>query len=106
VQYRNDVIRKVFITVLFDVDASHLMLRPEKFNVETIDPSGITQCCHCCFFSLDLLFFSVLSGVLGFSLKICFFLLWSNFRNVCWITVFSIEEYNSFTGVICRVNRQ
>jgi len=30
------------------------------------------QCCHCCFFSLDLCY-SVLSGIVGFLLKICFF---------------------------------
>ena len=44
VQYRNHVIKKVFITVLclFDVDAWHLMLKPEKLDVETIEPSGIT----------------------------------------------------------------
>jgi len=27
----------------FDVDDRHLMLKPEKFDVETIDPSGITD---------------------------------------------------------------
>jgi len=25
----------------------------------------------------------------------------SNFRNVCRITVFSIQEYSNFTGIIC-----
>jgi len=45
---------------------------------------------------------SVLSGILGFLLKICFFLLGSNFRNMCFITVFSIQEYSSFTGIMCK----
>jgi len=52
------------------------------------------------FFSLDL-GFSVLSGVLGFLLKTGAFRLWSNFRNVCRITVFSIQEYSNFIGIIC-----
>ena len=40
VQKRNHVIKKVFITVLclFDVDAWHLMFKPEKFDVEMIEP--------------------------------------------------------------------
>ena len=35
---------QVLITVLclFDVDAQHLMLKPENFDVETIEPNGIT----------------------------------------------------------------
>jgi len=28
--------------VSFDADAWHLMLKPEQFDVETIEPSGIT----------------------------------------------------------------
>jgi len=51
-------------------------------------------------FSLDLKFYCFI-GVLGFLLKICFFSLWSNFIDVCCITVSSIQEYSSFTGVIC-----
>jgi len=50
--------------------------------------------------------FSVSSKVLGFLLKICFFLLRSNFRNVCCITVFSIQEYSNFTCVMWRVSSQ
>jgi len=44
VQYRNHIRKQVFMTVfrLFDVDASHLMLKLEKIDVETIEPSGIT----------------------------------------------------------------
>jgi len=34
------------------------------------------------------------------------FSLWSIFRNECCITVFSIQEYSSFTGVMCRVSSQ
>jgi len=38
------VIKQVLITVLclFDVDAWHLMLKPEKCDVEMIEPSNIT----------------------------------------------------------------
>jgi len=41
----NHVIKQVLITVLcpFDVDAWYLMLKPEKFDVETIEPSCITE---------------------------------------------------------------
>ena len=48
VQYRNHSRKQALITVLclFDVDAWHLMLNPEKFDVETLDPSGITECCN------------------------------------------------------------
>jgi len=43
-QYRNYVTKQVLMTVLyrFDVDAWHLMLKPENFDVEMIKPSGIT----------------------------------------------------------------
>jgi len=59
------------------------------------------QCCHCCFFSLDLGFFCFLwdSGV--FIENLFFFLFWSNFRNV-----FSIQEYSRFTCVTCGVSSQ
>jgi len=55
-------------------------------------------------FSQDLGFscFIWVSGV--FIENLVFPLLWSNFRNVSCITVFSIHEYNSFTGVMCRVS--
>jgi len=56
-----------------------------------------------CLLVLPLLFFFARSGVflfyLGFLWKMCFFLLWLNFRNICCITVFSIQEYNSLTGI-------
>jgi len=41
-------------------------------------------------------------------LKIWVVLFWSNFRNACWITVFSIQEDSSFTAVMtmCRVSSQ
>ena len=56
-------------------------------------------------FSQDLGFscFIWVSGV--FIENLVFLLLWSNFRNVSCITVFSIHEYNTFTGVMCRVSR-
>ena len=61
---------------------------------------------------LPLLFFFTRSGVFLFYLwfwvfyrKSEFFLLWSNFRNVCCITVFSIQGYSSFTCVMGRVSR-
>ena len=50
------------------------------------------QCCHCCFFSLDLVFFCCIWGSNVF-IENLFFLLWSSFRNVCCVTVFSIREY-------------
>jgi len=53
---------------------------------------------RCCFF-LTRPELAVLAGVVGFLFKICFFWLWSNFRNVCCITVFSIQEYSSSTCV-------
>jgi len=41
---RNHVIMQVLIIVLchFDVDSWHLMLKPEKIDVEMIEPSDIT----------------------------------------------------------------
>jgi len=45
-------------------------------------------------------------GFWGFYWKSGFFSLWSNFRNACYITVFSIHEYSSFTGAMCRVSSQ
>ena len=35
-----------------------------------------------------------------------FFSLWSNFRNICCITVFSIHEHSSFKSVMRRVSSQ
>jgi len=49
-------------------------------------------------FSLDPGFFCF---IWGFYWKSGFFWLRSNFIDVCCITVFSIQEYSSFTGVIC-----
>ena len=46
--------------------------------------------------------FPVSSGV--FMENLGFVRLWSNFINVCCITVFSIHEYSSFIGVMCRVS--
>jgi len=57
------------------------------------------------FFSLDLEFFCFIWGS-GVFIENLFFLLWSNFRNVCCITVFSIQEYSSFTGAIIIVQSQ
>ena len=51
-------------------------------------------------------FFLFSLGLWVFSWKSVFFLLWSNFRNVCCITVFSFQEYSSFTCVVCRVSSQ
>ena len=44
VQYRKYIINEILITVLclLDVDAWHLVWKPKKFEVETIEPSGIT----------------------------------------------------------------
>ena len=57
------------------------------------------------FFSLDQGFFCFiwLSGVFYWK---CVFLLWSNYWSACCITAFSIQEYSSFTGVMCRVSIQ
>jgi len=55
------------------------------------------QCCPMLVFLHWIWGFSVISGVL---IENLFFLLWSNFINECRITVFSIQEYSSFTGVI------
>jgi len=57
------------------------------------------QCCPCCFFPLDLGFFCFIWGSVFFIENLSFFWLWSNFRNVCCITVFSFQEYSNFTGV-------
>ena len=55
-------------------------------------------------FSLDLGFscFIWCSGVFIENLGIVS--LWSNFTNVCCITVFSNQDYSSFIGVMCRVS--
>ena len=45
-------------------------------------------------------------GFLSFSWKSGVFWLWSNFKNVCCFTVFSIQEYSSFTCIMCRVSSQ
>jgi len=42
----------------------------------------------------------------GFCTRSGVFWLWSNFRNVCCITEFSIQEYSSFPGVMYRVSSQ
>jgi len=56
------------------------------------------------YFSLDLGFSSFIwvSGV--FIENLGFVWLWSNFRNVSCITVFSIQDYSRFIGVMCRVS--
>jgi len=54
------------------------------------------------FFPLDLGFFCFIWDS-GFFIENLFFLLGSNFRNVCCITVFSIQKYSSFTGEMGRV---
>jgi len=58
------------------------------------------QCCHCQFLYHWIWGFSVLSGVLGFFIEnLGFFDSGQIFVNVCRNTVFSIQEYSSFTGV-------
>ena len=42
--------------------------------------------------------FFCLIWVSGVFIENLFFLLWSNFRNVFCINVFSVEEYSGFTG--------
>jgi len=51
-------------------------------------------------------FFSFIWGSGAIIENLVFFWLWSNFRNICCITVFSIPEYSSFTGAMCWVNSQ
>jgi len=92
-----------------DFDAWSLLLLAAAVRSFAHMPLGISdrntttmQCCHCKFFSLDLGFFCFIwsSGFCGFYWKSGFFWLWSNFKNVCCITVFSIQECSSFTGAI------
>ena len=54
-------------------------------------------------FSLDL-GFSCLTGVLGFLLKIWGLFDSGQILEICCITVFSVQEYSSFIGVMCRVS--
>ena len=58
------------------------------------------------FFSLGLGFFYFIWGSGVFIEYLGFFKLWSNFWNICWFTVFSIQEYNNFIGILCRVSSQ
>ena len=55
----------------------------------------VFQCCHCCFFFTRSGVFLFFLGFWGFSWKSGFFWLWSNFRNICCITVFSIRFKNT-----------
>jgi len=56
------------------------------------------QCCHCCFFSLDLGFLFYL----GFLLKICFFYSGQILELYVVLLCFPFKKYSSFTGVMCR----
>ena len=55
-------------------------------------------------FSQDLGFSCFIWGSAVFIENLGFVRLWSNFRNVCCITAFSIQGYSSFKGVMCRVS--
>jgi len=55
-------------------------------------------------FSLDLWFSCFIWGSGDFIENLGFVWFWSNFRNVCCITVFSIQKYSSLIGVMCRVS--
>ena len=83
----------------FHVTHSAQVKDAAPYNVR---PHNTTSVATPLFFTRSV-FFSILSGVLGFHWKYGVFGLWTNFANVCCITVFSIQEYSSFTGVMCRV---
>jgi len=53
------------------------------------------------FFSLDLGIFCFIWGAGVFIENLGVFYSGQIFVNVCRITVFSIQEYSSFTGIIC-----
>jgi len=55
-------------------------------------------------FSLDLGFFCFIWDSVVFIENLGFISLWSNFRNACCITVFSIQEYSNFIGIMCAVS--